>query len=48
MKTLIVVLVALGIAGQFDVEEESRQEQEYCSMVSAGHWPAYRDDITCN
>lgn len=47
MKALIVILVGLAIVGQFDVDEESRQEREYCSMVSAGHWPAYRDDINC-
>lgn len=48
MKALMVVLIGLAIVGQFDVEEENRQEREYCSMVSAGHWPAYREDVTCN
>jgi hypothetical protein len=48
MKALMVVLVGLAIVGGMDVEEQSRQEREYCSMVSAGHWPAYRDDVNCN
>jgi len=48
MKALMVILVGLAIVGGMDAEEQSRQAKEYCSMVSAGHWPAYRDDVNCN
>lgn len=49
-----VLLVALGIVGQSDFEEEQRQQDEYCTMVKlwkqtngqAG-WPAYNGEGTC-
>lgn len=28
-----LVLLALGVVGQFDSEEEQRQQDEYCAMV---------------
>lgn len=28
-----LVLFALGVVGQFDSEEEQRQQDEYCAMV---------------
>ena len=46
---VLIMLVAYGIAGTHDFDEEQRQEQEYCEMVKlykqtrgqAG-WPEYR------
>lgn len=47
-------VVALGVVGQSDYEEEQRQVDEYCSMVElfkqtngeAG-WPAYKGEEVC-
>lgn len=30
-----LILLALGIVGSFDAEEEQRQAEEYCEMVKA-------------
>ena len=50
----IGLLVAFGLVGQSDLEEEHRQAQEYCEMVKlwkatkgkAG-WPAYNGEGVC-
>lgn len=50
----IFVLVLMGIVGQYDMEEEQRQADQYCEMVKlwketrgqAG-WPAYNGEGTC-
>jgi len=41
------LVFALGFAGSADYEEAQRAVAEYCDMVAAGHWPAYRDDVEC-
>lgn len=49
------LLIAMGIVGQSDFEEEQRQQDEYCAMVKlwkqtkgqAG-WPAYNGERMCN
>ena len=41
------LVFALGFAGSADFEEEQRAVAEYCEMVAAGHWPAYRGDVEC-
>jgi hypothetical protein len=50
----IAVIIAMGIAGNMDVQEEERQHAEYCEMVqlwkqSGGQagWPAYNWEGTC-
>ena len=47
----IFFIVMMGIIGKMDVEEEQRQDQEYCDMVKlwaetkgqAG-WPAFKSE----
>jgi len=48
------IIVAMGIAGHMDVEEEERQQEQYCEMVklwkeSGGEkgWPAYNGEEQC-
>lgn len=48
------IIIAMGIAGNMDVQEEERQHAEYCEMVklwqqSGGQagWPAYNGEGTC-
>lgn len=50
----IGIIVAIGIVGQSDMEEEQRQADQYCEMVKlwkstngqAG-WPAYDGERMC-
>ena len=50
----IGLIIAMGIVGQSDFEEEQRQQDEYCAMVKlwkqtngqAG-WPAYNGEVVC-
>jgi hypothetical protein len=36
-------LIALGIAGNGDLEEAETQARVYTEMVCAGHWPDYEN-----
>lgn len=42
MKALLVVLVilAIGLVGRMDYEDEKAQASYQCEMIKAGHWPA--------
>lgn len=52
--TFIGIIIAMGIAGNMDAQEEERQHAEYCEMVKlwkesngkAG-WPAYNGEGAC-
>jgi hypothetical protein len=51
---IIGIIIALGIVGQSDFEEEQRQHAEYCEMVKLWKqtngqqgWPAYNGEGTC-
>ena len=39
----ILFLMALGIAGNGDLEEAETQAQVYTEMVCKGHWPDYEN-----
>lgn len=48
------LIVAMGIVGQSDFEEEQRQQDEYCAMVKLWKktngqqgWPAYDGEGMC-
>lgn len=51
---IIGIIIAMGIVGQSDMEEEQRQADQYCEMVKlwketrgqAG-WPAYDGERMC-
>lgn len=50
----IGIIVAIGIVGQSDMEEEQRQQDEYCAMVKLWKqtkgkqgWPAYNGERMC-
>lgn len=40
----LFVVLALGVAGAMDFEEEQRQELEYCDKVERGVWPDYEQN----
>lgn len=44
----VIMAVLLGVAGSFDVAEESRQAEEYCEMVRSGLWPDYEGTFKKN
>ena len=41
IMALLFALLALGIAGNGDIEAEETQAKVYNEMVCAGHWPDY-------
>ena len=50
----MLLIAAFGIVGQFDFEEEQRQQDEYCAMVKLWKqtngqqgWPAYNGEGVC-
>jgi len=45
MQYRIAALLAallLGLVGHFDYQDQEAEEQLYCDMVAAGHWPDYK------
>lgn len=51
---ILILVLAFGIVGYFDAEEEQHQQDEYCEIVKlwkqtngqAG-WPAYNGEGVC-
>jgi len=50
----IIILVALGIAGEMDFEDEQLAQDNYCEMVKLYKqtngqqgWPAYNGEAAC-
>ena len=50
----IGLIIAMGIVGQSDMEEEQRQAEQYCEMVKLWKqtkgkavWPAYNGEGVC-
>ena len=43
LMALLFALLALGIAGNGDIEAEETQAKVYTEMVCAGHWPDYEN-----
>jgi hypothetical protein len=41
IMALLFVLLALGIAGNGDIEAEEDSAKVYTEMVCKGHWPDY-------
>jgi hypothetical protein len=41
IMALLFVLLALGIAGNGDIEVEEDSAEMYIEMVCKGHWPDY-------
>lgn len=42
MKTTVVLLGLFGLAGVMDYEDLQAEQERYCEMVKAGHWPDYQ------
>ena len=43
IMAILFALLALGIAGTGDLQEEQDQARVYNEMVCAGHWPDYEN-----
>ena len=49
IMAFLFAVLALGIAGNGDIEAEETQARVYTEMVCAGHWPDYENrKPTCN
>ena len=45
----LFIVIALGIVGEMDYQDELVAEQHYKDMVCAGHYPDYKGtEPTCN
>ena len=43
MAAILAALVLLfGLAGHMDYEDQQAEQERYCEMVKAGHWPDYQ------
>jgi hypothetical protein len=42
-----VFIIALGMVGRADFNDEIREAVYYCDMVEAGHWPNYEPGTDC-
>jgi len=45
---IIILLLALGLVGQSDYEEELAAKRHYCNMVEEGTWPAFNPEANCD
>tara|TARA_R110002020_G_scaffold76170_2_gene193335 strand:- start:3259 stop:3447 length:189 start_codon:yes stop_codon:yes gene_type:complete len=46
--SVLFFVLALGLLGRGDYEDEQREMQAYCDNVAAGVWPAYRgEEVQC-
>lgn len=43
IMAFLFAVLALGIAGNGDIEAEETQARVYTEMVCAGHWPDYEN-----
>jgi len=52
MKSLLIIaalLVAFGLVGNMDYQDELQQAAQYEEMVCNGHWPNYKErEVICN
>ena len=52
MKSFLIIaalLVAFGLVGEMDYQDEVQQMAYYEKMVCSGHWPNYKDlEVSCN
>lgn len=44
---VLFFVIALGIAGRGDYEDELMEQRIYCENVQAGVWPAYKGEVQC-
>tara|TARA_R110002153_G_scaffold174356_1_gene327542 strand:+ start:1346 stop:1513 length:168 start_codon:yes stop_codon:yes gene_type:complete len=45
----LFIVIALGIVGEMDYQDELAAEQHYKDMVCAGHYPDYKGtEPSCN
>jgi hypothetical protein len=47
VSAIIFVLVAFIVASSLSYEDELAEQNHYCKMVEAGHWPNYKK-VDCN
>lgn len=43
MLIILALLLAIGIVGGMDAEDEQKEQEFFCKMVEQGVWPDYNE-----
>ncbi len=44
---VLLLLLALGIVGEDEYQQEIAETRHYCEMVGSGLWPHFKTETTC-
>lgn len=44
---IVLIVLALGIVGEGDYQQEIADARHYCEMVGSGVWPHFNKNINC-
>ena len=44
---IVLIVLALGIVGEDDYQQEIADARHYCEMVGSGVWPHYNTNVNC-
>ena len=44
---IALIILALGIVGEDEYQQEIAETRHYCEMAGAGLWPHFKTEITC-
>lgn len=45
----ILMALILGVVGSMTMDDEQKEQDQYCQMVADGLWPAYRKgEVNCD
>jgi len=44
---IVLIVLALGIVGEDDYQQEIADARHYCEMVGSGVWPHFNTNVNC-
>ena len=44
---IVLIVLALGIVGEDDYQQEIADARHYCEMVGSGVWPRFNNNVNC-
>jgi hypothetical protein len=44
---IVLIVLALGIVGEDDYQQEIADARHYCEMVESGVWPHFNTNVNC-
>lgn len=44
---IVLIVLALGIVGEDDYQQEIVGTRHYCEMVGSGVWPRFKSNVNC-